>query len=472
MRLQLTLIALAFRFSSTLVLSSPANGIESSTQTHLSRSVYKRMAEPLAEISHIKEDTSLEPLKSIFSADGVISYKGSFKRPPRVFTYKNGATVPEEEIIGAETEGRQLKDELDNQPKSASEVSPSDTNIESQKALEGYSTKWLEKGLAPHVMILFGEALKINNKEVYPLTGTSFDVLKALPSDLNLNEQQGKLLTEDALRWYQTNKLASLDPEQQKILDFNVAMASLNHRPWWTEKNMYAWQTTNMPWETITQVGSILERKVTNTMSPEELNKVRKEILTVLDHFATHNNIEEDIKHSMLRSRGAIAQALRLVTGENKASKLQTAYPNFDEKLKLIGPQPNELKEIRTFLKNQAGQELHLDKNIRLVVHMQLLLNGIPYDIAERYAKAYKLVSSNILGAFSGEGRLNSAMKDILPGVDGGNIAHLTTYEALKSFFQDIYGPLNVRYVSLRAKSLLGVSERIRGFHVKWAPGV
>ncbi|EGG10081.1 uncharacterized protein MELLADRAFT_103436 [Melampsora larici-populina 98AG31] len=485
MRLQLALIALAFRYSFTSVLSFPTNGIESSPQSHLSRSIHRRAVDAvdqLDQLAQIKKETSLESFDSIFSADGVVSYKGSVKRRPRVFTYINGGHVPVEspaaDKINAETIERQLRDDTSDPQKSSSEVSSSDNHIDSKTGLQIYSKEWSSKDLLPDVMIRFGEALGIDNKEVKPLTGQSFDVLKALPSELGWDEKQAKLETAQVLEWYRTNKVASLAPDQQQVLDFNLAIANLDHRPWWTEDNMKAWQTTNMPWETITRVGSILERKVKDSMSPEELNNVRSEILTVLDHFAAHNDIEENIEGNKIQSRGAIAEALHEVTGANKASKLKTDYPDFDEKLKLIGPQHGEIAKIKIFLNNQNGEQLDLNKEFRVLVHMQLLLNGIPYDIAEKYARAYKTVSSHVFnkpaGLLSGiidfrQGAVDiKALKDILPVGSGGDVARITTYAALKRFFQDIYGNLDVNYVNERASVLLRQRTKVTG----WVPNI
>ncbi|EGG00636.1 uncharacterized protein MELLADRAFT_67692 [Melampsora larici-populina 98AG31] len=466
MHLQLTLIALAFRYSFTSVLSLPTNGIESSPQTHLSQSIHRRTVDPL-EISHIREETSAELLPSIFSADGVVSYKGSFNPRPRVFTFRNGEPISYDipsKKMNAATEQRQFRDEVSEQK------SAPDKKIDTKTRLQVYSEEWVAQKLAPEAMIRFGEALRINNNEVYPLTAQSFDVLKALPSDLGWDEQQAKQKTANVLEWYRTNKVASLAHEQQEILDFNLAIANLDHRPWWTEDDMQAWQTTNMPWKTITQVGSILERKVEDSMSPEELNNVRNEILTVLDNFAAHNDIEEEIEGTDSQSRGAIAVALKQVTGANKASKSKTIYPEFDQKLKLIGPQPDEIKEIKIFLKNQNSGLLHLNKKFRVLVHMQLLLNGIPYDIAEKYAKAYKTVSAAYLSLATGGMDMLSAMKEILPRDGGGKIYHMATYNALKSFFADIYGPMNVAVVNGKASKLLRLNEKIIKYHITWMP--
>lgn len=475
MHLQLALIALAFRYSFTSVLSSPTNGIDPSPQTHLGRFLHKRLVDPLGPIGQIREETSLEPIRSLFDAGGVVSYKGSLKRPSRTFTYKNGeefyVETPAAEKISAGTEARQLREDVSEKGTATAEAS-SHTNIDSKIDLRSYTEEWISKGFVPEVMIRFGEALRINNKEVYPLTGQSFDVLKALPSDLGWDVQQVKEKTDNVLEWYRNNKVASIFPEQQHVLDFNLAIAKTDHRPWWTEDNMAAWQATNMPWETITQVGSILERQVKPPMSAEELDDVRKEILIVLDNFAAHNNIEENTKHNIARSRGAIATALREATEANKAFESKTAYPNFDEKLKLIGPQPNEVSEIKNFLRNQEGQELYVNQNLRVLVHMQLLLNGIPYDIADNYAKAYMIVGPAYLGLLTGGMDMLTAMKHILPATQGGKIVHMTTYTALRSFFSNIYGPRRVAFVSKKASAFLHSNEKMTTSRIAWAPAL
>lgn len=499
MRLPLTFIVLALTLAHQTTFAYPTDVSQSLAPVNQTPALNKRMMGEFTEIgTHTSEAAGIHAFgeSSSFAAGGQAHFEPIEQATHATEVARNVKPVFEDRLV---ENGVRIKPEED-RTKIRSEVSKWKNQLEVYRSdpdtldivrrnlqyyeahlwpskdlipvkdqpswvLSKHQDDWTARGFKPEKMVNLGYSLGLRQDKIITTDDRAFHELQRIMSDLSVGEEDQEIVP-DMLNWFKTANMPSLSFQEQEILSFNLRFS--NQAPWWNSAEMSKWESMEMPWKQIAEIGDLLKMRTERVVTPDNVIEVRKEILRILDRFdASKASFSAQSPRDPIEA-GNFVKMLRKATKLPKAQRGEGVNNEFDLKYVAISPSHDEETAIRMTVLSKGGLHHIPDSNIRDLMRMELLLNGIPPTEAIKFVDHLEYVrwSSGVKLMNGGEEALGH-MRGLLPPSQGGSLESPVIYEAMRDYFKPVAAGTTLSWSTFRARvftSLNRTITRAKGF--------
>lgn len=508
MRLQLTLISVVYPLATKTLLAHPSNVlVDFDPSTHFSRitSLHKRA---LGSSVEILKDVKSFDTPSPSSTTRTLAELLRDEEPPETVSVSSMAR-PNAHIAPLHFVGRSATDKLEPRRQEEIEVLQAQfiaarraakNNAEAEAVInrnlnrlaaervapemlsavphlpawvvQEYEQSWNHAGLDPKSMAALGSALGITERGVKPISAEAFDRLHSFvvgpvdgESEIGLEQitWSHHPQSDEMLQWFRNHNMITLSSKHQEVLEFNIAQSQ--KKPWWTREQIKIWKEQSLPWKQMAQIGTLLEIGSDQPIMGNEITRVRKQIVQILDQFSASHDIEDQPYRIPVSDFGWIAEQLRQASLLPRSKQVKNLRSNFDLKFRLISGGPKERAEIRLQILNGNLHNIQ-DVKVRDLVRMHLLIRGVSPMRAADFSEALNFVRSNsIMKLLKSGAEINSKLEALFPKLERGFIYPISTYKRLKIVFRDFLGGKTLEDASSKASFVIATNDA--GFKAK-----